>query len=131
VSTRIRITKLQRDERGFFTANVTANGGDTVQVDNAIGCWTLPVDPDAELGARVERREILPWVVELLNSRVRGFLRGEPADNDEHEVAAGGGFHHRRRNGRRAPEAAEASTGVEAIAARMAKAASAAVKEAA
>lgn len=131
MNTRIRITKLQRHERGFFTANVTANGGDSVQVDNAIGCWTLPVDPDAELGTRVERREVLPWVVELLNARVKGFLRGEPEDNDEHEVTAGGGFHHRRRNGRRASEAPEGPTGVEAIAERMAKAANAALKEAA
>jgi hypothetical protein len=134
--TRIRITKLQRDERGFFTANVTAEGADTVRVDNAIGCWTLPVDPRAEPGARVVRREILPWVVKLLNDRIKGFLRGEVADEDQaHEIEAGGGFRARRRNDRRTSEGPEGPTDVppdpEDIARRMAKAASAALKEAA
>jgi hypothetical protein len=84
--TTVRITKLERHEGGFYTANVTAAGSDTIRVDNSIGPWTFPVDPHAELGARVTRREILPWAVVLLNKRVRAFERGEHSDeNEDHD----------------------------------------------
>lgn len=82
MSASIRITKLQRDERGFFTANVTAAGEDTVQVDTAIGCWTLQLNRTLDPLERQTRREVLPWCVVLLNDRVRAFERGEAIDEN-------------------------------------------------
>lgn len=131
---RIRITRLTRHEGDVFTANVTAAGSDTVQVDNSIGCWTLPLEA-GDLGARILRREILPWVVKLLNDRVRGFLRGEPADESEVEIDAGGGTRHTRRPARKPepeePPSPKPPSSAEAIARAMAQAGSSALKEAA
>lgn len=125
--TRIRITKLERHERGFFSANVTADGGDTVRVDDSIGCWTLPVDPRVPLGARCERREILPHIAKSLIERTRKFLRGEAADEGDHEIdaRAGGGGSNVRPTPKDEPPAPTD------IAEKMAQAGLAAVKRAA
>jgi hypothetical protein len=128
---RLRITKVQRHERGFFTANVTVAGEDTVRVDNAIGCWTIPRDASANPGDRnINRREILPQFAALLWKRVRAFERGE--HHDEVEESA---------NGRQAPAPAPSAAPrrpkpvdapvpyTQQLAARMAEAASKALKE--
>jgi hypothetical protein len=130
---RLRITKVQRDELGFYTANVTVAGLDTVRVDTAIGCWTIPRDPKGDHRHQV-RREILPEFAALLWKRVRAFERGEHHDDVDEAV-----------NGRPAPVVdrtrtmrgrAEIRAEIEAdpadlIAAAMAKAGAAAVRQAA
>lgn len=89
--TAVRITKLERDERGFYTAHVTAVPGDTVRVDNRIGCWTLPVNPKADYGSnQITRREVLPEIARALWKRVRAHERGEAASDDAVLVAPNG-----------------------------------------
>lgn len=84
---RVTITKLERDVRGFWTARVTVDG-DTVSVDNRIGPWTLPVDPNADPGSnRIVRREILPDIAARLRSRVRAAGRGEAQDESDLDLA--------------------------------------------
>jgi len=118
--TTVRITKVERHELGFFTANVTAAGADTIRVDNRLGSWTFTRDPN-ENPARVDvpRREVLPWCAALLQKRVAAVIRGE-ATADEVVQAP-----------ERATPVTPTPSTAEQIAARMAKAAAAAVKEAA
>lgn len=125
---RITITKLERDPRGFFTARVTAEG-EAIVVDNRIGPWTAPVDPDADHGSnKVTRREVLPEVAARLRDRVRAYQRGETL-TEECDVE----IKRAPRRTFRAPEPAPAPvlTAAERIAERMAGAGAAAVKEAA
>lgn len=121
--TAVRITKLERDERGFYTAHVTAAAGDTVQVDTRIGCWTLPVDPKADYSSnQIRRRELLPPVVAALVKRVRAFERGEAASTETIDVKA-------KANGR--PAAPPPINPAQQLAEKMAGAGLEAIKEAA
>jgi hypothetical protein len=118
VVTAVRITKLEPDPRGFWTANVTAEGV-TVRVDNSLGSWTHTTDPKDDPGSRrVPRREVRTPIAKRLADRLRRALRGEePAAEDdvEIEVIVGGGSRARtKRNDKPDPKA---------IAARMARAA--------
>jgi hypothetical protein len=80
---RMTITKLQQDPRGFWTANVTADG-ETVKVDNRIGLWSAPRDPRADNGARdVVRGEVVPEVAKRLRERVRAAEAGTPQDESD------------------------------------------------
>lgn len=82
--TAVRITKLERHEQGFYTANVTAAGHDTVRVDNRISCWTLTVDRKADFTSNaIRRREVLPDIAAALWKRVRAQQRGEAADETD------------------------------------------------
>lgn len=119
--TAVRITKVERHELGFFTANVTAANSDTVRVDNALGSWTFTVDPKEDPARRdVRRREVLPWCAALLAKRAAAVIRGV-ATTDEVVQAPE----------RATPVRASAPSTADQIAAAMAKAAAAAVKEAA
>jgi hypothetical protein len=129
--TTVRITKLERHEDGFYTANVTAAGLDTVRVDNSIGPWTLPRDPAMPANARCVRREVLPWAVVLLNKRVRAFERGEAHDDaEDHHAPAREQALKRPRSIDRGPRAPEPSA-ADVIATTMAKAGADAVRRAA
>jgi hypothetical protein len=122
---RVTITKLDRDVRGFWTARVTVDG-DTVSVDNRIGPWTMPVDPNADPGSnRIVRREILPDIAARLRSRARAAERGESQDESDMTITP-----------MPAPVASPAPrrderSAAERIAGQMAAAASDAVKKAA
>lgn len=135
--TTVRITKLERHEGGFYTANVTADNSDTVRVDNATGPWSFPLDPSMPANARCARRMVLGWCVALLNKRVDAFERGESPDERAAHAAPkpdSRNFIHPAgsRAGRAERRAAERRTTTpDQIATAMAKAASAAVKEAA
>jgi hypothetical protein len=119
--TAVRITKVERHELGFFTAHVTASGADTIRVDNRLGSWTFTIDPADDPGRRdVRRREVLPWCAALLAKRVAAVIRGE-ATTDEVVQAPE----------RATPVKAPTPSTADQIAARMAQAAAAAVKEAA
>lgn len=85
--TAVRITKMQRHDDGFFTANVTASGLDTVRVDNSCGSWTFTIDQREQPGARVTRREVLPWCARLLVKRMTAVAKGERFDEDEATAA--------------------------------------------
>lgn len=132
---RITITKLEQDPRGFWTANVS-DGTDTVKVDNRIGPWTTPVDPSADHGSnRISRREVIPAVSTKLRAKVRAAERGERQDDESIEVVIerGGGTRNLPKP-KPAPEPEPTSTPettVESIARLMAEAGAAAVKEAA
>jgi hypothetical protein len=118
--TDVRITKLERHEGGFYTANVTPAGHDTVRVDTRIGCWTLPVDRRADFTSnQIRRREVIPAIAHLLWKRVKSFERGEAADERPVDV---------KTNGRPADPT---PINPKAIGAAMAQAAANAVKEAA
>jgi flavin-dependent dehydrogenase len=117
----LRITKVQHDERGFWTANVTVEGA-TVRVDNRLGSWTHTSDPKADPGSRkVHRREVLPWIAKRLADRVRRALRGEVVTDEAYEIDAdvGGGTRNRPKDTKPDPKA---------IAERMARAARSAVE---
>jgi hypothetical protein len=126
---RVTITKLDRDVRGFWTARVTIDG-DTVSVDNRIGPWTMPVDPNADPGSnRIVRREILPDIATRLRSRARAAERGESQDESDMTITPSP-MPPRRRDASPAPQRDERSA-AERIAGQMAAAASDAVKKAA
>lgn len=123
--TAVRITKLERHERGFYTANVTAAPGDTVRVDSRIGCWTLPVDPKADFSSnQINRREILPEIAKALHKRVEAFKRGEAASDEPVSVSV-------KPNGRLTPKTPAPETTAQAIGRSMAEAGLEALKEAA
>lgn len=120
--TAVRITKLERHEAGFFTANVTAAAGDTVRVDNRIGCWTLPADPKADFASnQIHRREVVPEVAVALHKRVKSFERGEAASDEPVSVKPNA----------RSPRTPPPETTAQAIGRRMAEAGAQALKEAA
>jgi hypothetical protein len=81
--TAVRITKVERDERGFWTAHVTPEGGDTVTVDNRIGCWTIPAEGHDHGSNKIRRREILPEIARRLWKRVKAAERGEAQDESD------------------------------------------------
>jgi hypothetical protein len=90
--TRVTITKVERDPRGFWTAHVS-DGETTITVDNRIGPWTAPHDPRADHGSnRVRRHEVMPEVATRLRARVRAAERGDHGDdNIEVVIERGGG----------------------------------------
>lgn len=136
--TAVRITKMERHPDGFFTARVTASGLDTVRVDNSCGSWTFTIDQRQEPGAKVSRRDVLPWCARLLVKRMNAVVRGESFDENEASAAPKSDNYiypagsRAGRAERRAVERRDAPTSTtDAIARKMAKAALTAVKEAA
>lgn len=75
----VRITQLQRHAGGYYTADVSVDGADTVRVDTFTGAWTFPVDPSEPANARCMRRSVLTWCVELLNGRIAAAEGDAPA----------------------------------------------------
>lgn len=80
---RVTITKVEQDPRGFWTAHVS-DGIDTVKVDNRIGIWSTPRDPNVDHGRNdVTRGEVIPEVGARLRARVRAAAAGEAQDESD------------------------------------------------
>jgi hypothetical protein len=127
---RFTITKVELDPRGFWTANIS-DGTDTVKVDNRIGIWSTPRDPRADHGATdVTRGEVLPELAKRLRERVRAAEAGVAQDESDID-AAPPAPPVARKTFRDVEPAPRARTSTERIAAEMAKAGAAAIKEAA
>lgn len=71
----LRVTKLARDPRGFWTANVSLNGK-TLRVDNSSGAWVAPEGKGCALDAR-RGWHVLPDVARVLQQKVRRLERQE------------------------------------------------------